>query len=128
MKSLIKSGRLDQLGMTASIICAVHCAALPLAVTSLPLIGLEFLANIWVEICMLLLSAVIGTWSLAATYKIHRNLMPLMILLAGFALIAAGHFLWHHLEAVLIPAGGITIAAAHFTNWKLNRVCGDHRH
>jgi len=128
MKSFIKSGKLDRLGMTASLACAIHCAVLPLVVTSLPLIGLEFLANVWVEISMILLSVVIGTWSLATTYKKLGNLAPVLTLLTGFVLIAAGHFFWHDMEALLIPLGGLTVAGAHFMNWKLNRVCGHNHH
>lgn len=127
MKTLLKSGRLDQLGMTASIACAIHCAALPLVVTVLPLVGLEFLANIWVEITMICLSLMIGAWSLISTYSKHGNLAPLFVLLTGFVLIATGHFVFERIEPILVPLGGFTIAAAHYINWKLNRVCG-HEH
>jgi hypothetical protein len=124
MKTLLKSGRLDQLGMTASIACAIHCAVLPLVVTVLPLVGLEFLANIWVETAMICISLVIGAWSLISTYPRHQNLGPVLVLIAGFVFIAAGHFLFEQMESVLVPLGGFTIAAAHYMNWKLNRVCG----
>lgn len=123
MKSLLNSGRLDQIGITASIACAIHCAALPLVVTYLPLIGLEFLANVWVEISMIVLSLCIGTWSLSASYKRHHNFLPVLVLVAGFALIAIGHFFLHELEAFLIPLGGCTIAGAHYLNWKLSKTC-----
>ena len=127
MKTLLKSGRLDQLGMTASIACAIHCAVLPLVVTVLPLVGLEFLANKWVEISMICISLVIGAWSLISTYPRHQNLAPLLVLITGFVFIAAGHFLFVQIESILVPLGGFTIAAAHYMNWKLNRVCG-HEH
>ena len=39
------SSRLDHAGMTASILCAIHCAIVPLLITLLPLAGLGFLAN-----------------------------------------------------------------------------------
>jgi hypothetical protein len=123
MKSLLKSGRLDQVGMGASIVCAIHCAAVPIIATSLPLLGLEFLANNWVEIAMILFSALIGTLSIAGTYTKHKNILPLALLVFGFLLIATGHFAWHEMEALLIPLGGFTVAAAHFMNWKFVRVC-----
>lgn len=119
MKSLLKSGHLDQLGMGASIACAVHCAALPIIITSLPLIGLEFLANIWVEIFMILCSALIGAWSIGGNFTKHYNRIPILIFIGGFVLIATGHFLWHEMEDILIPLGGITIAIAHYANWKI---------
>ena len=39
------ASRFDRLGATASFLCAVHCAALPLVIATLPAIGLGFLAN-----------------------------------------------------------------------------------
>jgi hypothetical protein len=49
MKRPKLTSKLDRIGMTASTACAIHCAAVPLLITSLPLIGLGFLANPWVE-------------------------------------------------------------------------------
>jgi hypothetical protein len=36
---------LDNAGMTASLMCAAHCALLPIVVTLLPVVGLGFLAH-----------------------------------------------------------------------------------
>jgi len=119
----MKQERLDHLGVMASVACAIHCAALPLVITALPLLGLEFLANIWVEIVMICLSLLIGIWSLGSSYPKHRKILPVVILLAGFLLIGTGHFVLEDFEAVLIPLGGFTIAAAHLVNWKYSRVC-----
>lgn len=123
MKRLIRAAKLDQLGMTASIACAIHCAALPFLITTLPLWGLSFLANSWVEITMICLSLIIGIWSLTSSYPKHRRLLPILVLTAGFAMIGSGHYLFHELEAILIPLGGFTIAAAHLINWKYSRSC-----
>jgi hypothetical protein len=123
MKSFIKPARLDQWGMTASIACAVHCAVLPFFISTLPLWGLNFLAHSWVEISMICLSLLIGIWSLSSSYPKHKKAIPIIVLIAGFACIAAGHYFVESLEAVLIPLGGFTIAAAHFINWKYSRSC-----
>ena len=123
MKPFIKSARLDQLGMTASIACAVHCAALPFFISTLPLWGLGFLAHSWVEAGMICLSLFIGIWSLSAAYPKHRKAAPLLVLVAGFGCIAAGHYFIESLESLLIPLGGFTIAGAHFINWKYSRSC-----
>jgi hypothetical protein len=123
MKSYTKHERLDHLGMAASIACAIHCAALPLAITALPLLGLEFLANIWVEVSMICLSLIVGVVSLRLSYPKHKNIMPILILILGFLLIGTGHFVFEHLEVVFVPLGGFTIAAAHLINWKHSRSC-----
>ena len=123
MKTLLRAGRLDRLGMIASLSCAIHCAALPLVATVLPLLGLEFLANPEVETTMIALSAIIGFWSLIASYPLHKKLTPLLVLVTGFSFIASGHFLFATAEAVLVPLGGFGIATAHYLNWKGSRVC-----
>ena len=120
---------LDRIGMTASTLCAIHCALIPIFLTALPLLGLEFLANEWVEISMILLSVILGTFSLSISYrKQHHKLLPFLVLIIGFALIATGHFAGlKSLEPILIPLGGFTVAAAHLVNWKLNNTC-THNH
>ena len=123
MKSSIKVERLDLWGMTASIGCAIHCAALPLVATALPLLGLDFLANAWVEVIMIVLSVVLGTWSLLGTFREHKSIVPILLLITGFVFILSGHFLREDLESILIPLGGFTLAFAHFINWKLVRTC-----
>lgn len=84
---------------------------------------MEFLANVWVEITMILLALCVGAWSMTTSYLRHRNIVPIVVLLTGFIFIAVGHFVWHELEAVMIPLGGFTIAAAHYINWKFGRTC-----
>lgn len=126
MKTFIKGTKLDQLGMTASLACAIHCAALPFIMSTLPLLGLSFLANSWVEISMICLSLIIGIWSLSTSYPQHKKITPIIVLVAGFGLIAIGHYFMESLEALLVPSGGFTIAAAHFINWKYSRRCSHH--
>lgn len=127
MKSILKSINLDRLGITASLACALHCAALPLVITFLPLLGLEFLANIWVEVFMISLSLFIGVYALGTSYPKHKKKMPLFLLILGFLCIGTGHFVFEALEAVLVPIGGLIIAAAHWRNWKYSKTC-NHQH
>lgn len=126
MKPSVKSSTLDQLGMTASIACAIHCAALPFFITTLPLWGIEFLAHTWFELSMICLSLLIGTYALTRSFAQHRKLVPVLVLIIGFGLIATGHYTLESLEAIFIPIGGFTIAAAHYLNWKYSRRCSNH--
>jgi hypothetical protein len=116
----MKAGSMDKLGIVASVACAIHCAALPLFITALPLAGMEFLANKWVEISMICLSVVVGARSLLSTYPAHKSYIPILILIFGFMLIGSGHFFVKSMEAVLVPLGGLSIAIAHYINWKLH--------
>lgn len=122
---MIKALNLDKIGMTASTACAIHCALLPFVLTLLPLWGLDFLADPATEISMILLSLILGAWSLGKSYrKVHHRVLPILILVFGFAFILIGHFSGIAiLEPILIPAGGFAIASAHFLNLKLTKTC-----
>ena len=119
------TSRLDHIGITTSTLCAVHCAVVPVLFTSLPLLGLGFLANVWVEWGMIVLALAIGTYSIGLSYlRIHKQPQPLYLLVAGFAIILLGHALmsgWP--EVIMVPVGGLLIAAAHFVNYKYTGVC-----
>ena len=54
----------DALGISASIACAIHCALLPLFLTSLPLFGINIIHNLGFEIGMIVLAFGIGSYSM----------------------------------------------------------------
>jgi hypothetical protein len=118
---------LDRVGATASLVCAIHCALMPLCITLLPLVGLAFLASEWVEWCLVGLSAVIGVTSLCLGYRRHRSPRALSLLAGGLALIALGRMLerggiarW---GVPILVAGGLLVATAHWINRRLCDTC-----
>jgi hypothetical protein len=125
MKTPKVSSKLDSLGMTASTLCAIHCALVPIFITSLPLIGLGFLANPWFEWGMIILAFIIGTSSIGSSYfRMHKRVLPLLLLTIGFIIIVAGHvFISGWPEGIIVPLGGFTIAIAHFFNYKYVGAC-----
>src|SRR5690606_34285743 len=119
MESETLTNKLDKIGITASTICAIHCAVVPFIVSLLPLWSPGFLAEEWMEISMIVLSLVLGSWSLGVSWTKHRRTKAWRIFICGFVFIAAGHWFGHgSTEHLLLPAGGLTIALAHYTNWK----------
>jgi len=125
-----RHSKLDHIGITASTLCALHCAIVPLMLTFLPLAGLGFLTNPLFEWGMIALALLLGVSSIFAAYfRTHRRTLPLLLLLAGFALIILGHvYLTLWAEAIVVPAGGLTIALAHFLNYKLVEKCSTEPH
>ena len=125
MRSLKMAIKLDNIGMAASTLCAIHCAAVPVFFTSLPILGLSFLANPWVEWTMILMALVVGVSSIGTSFlRAHHRASPLILLMAGFITIILGHIYtkgW--LEAIIVPTGGILIAVAHFVNYKYAGTC-----
>lgn len=127
MKFPNNSQLFDKVGMSASAACAIHCALLPIVLTLLPIVGLEFLANPMIELSMISLSLALACLALSSAYKKHRKVLPFVILMLGFCCIAMGHLL-EELERYLIPLGGLLIAIAHFINLQLTKSCHHHTH
>ncbi len=125
MRKSVKGSKLDNVGMTASVLCAIHCAVVPFLITSLPLLGLGFLANPWVEWSMILFAVIIGFYAIGSSYaKVHKRVLPIILLIMGFAIIIAGHLFVHSWrEAIIVPVGGLIIATAHFFNYRYNEAC-----
>ena len=118
---------LDKMGAVASLTCAVHCAAMPLVITLLPLLGLTFLADERLEWGLLALSATLGVSSLCLGYREHRSRRALVILAVGLSLLALGRISeereWGRWAVLVVVLGGSTVAASHFLNRHLCHAC-----
>ena len=108
----------DGLGITASLACAIHCALLPLFLTSLPFFGIELLDNQSFEIGMIAIAAAIGFYSLYHGYKKHHHrIFPLLVFIAGICFLCAKQ-VWHDKQFWLLPPAVILIVTAHYFNFK----------
>src|SRR5882724_6881515 len=113
---------LDALGIGASIACAIHCAILPLLISSLPILGINIINNIAFEYFMILLAFAIGSFSLLHGYrKHHRNFIPVLLFATGILILFAKQ-LWHEYQFWLLPFAVIFIVAAHVRNFRLSRI------
>lgn len=111
----------DALGITTSILCAIHCAILPLVVASLPVLGVNIVHNLIFEYGMIALAFAIGTWALSHGFrKHHRRYVPWLLFTGGMLLLIAKQ-LWHQYEFRLLPFAVILIIAAHLLNYRLSR-------
>lgn len=114
----------DFLGFMASMLCAIHCAALPLILTFSALSGLAFLGNHMVEFVFLIISTIIAIWSFIPSYRKHYNKKPLKIAAVGFLFLIGSRFLPHgFMEHFITAIGGIIVAIAHYLNWKSIKKC-----
>lgn len=115
--------RMDSIGFGASMLCAVHCALLPIAASVLPALGGSILATPLLEAGMIALGAVMATLSLSVGYRSHHHRpWALAVAACGFAAIAAGHTLAPEaFESLLTASGAFTVAIAHVINARLCR-------
>jgi hypothetical protein len=115
----------DALGITASVACAIHCAVLPLFLSSLPLFGINIIHNLLFEASMIVLAFAIGTYSFYHGYKKHHHsLFPFSLFTFGIVLLIVKHFFTGYEVILLIPAVFL-IVTAHLINF---RSCRVHNH
>lgn len=118
LANLFKPNTLSTLGIAASVVCAVHCAALPLLAAFAAVDG--HWHNPWLEGGLVGLAAVIGYLTLGSGYRRHGRPAPLVLLTAGLAVLVGGHwFVPHEAAAPVSVAGAALLVAA---QW-LNRTC-----
>jgi MerC mercury resistance protein len=116
---------LDALGVATSAACAIHCALLPLFMTSLPLFGVNIIHNTMFEVFMIVLAFSIGSYSLYHGYRRHHhNTLPVIIFTVGFIFLVLKQFFALYENWLLIPAV-LFILSGHFLNYYF---CGQANH
>jgi hypothetical protein len=118
----------DRFGAFASMLCAVHCALLPVIFGVLPALGLGFLANHAFESAFITFAITLATISLAFGLRKHGSYRAFLFLVPGIGLLIVGVLVgsshvdgWH---AALVSLGGSLIALSHVVNIRLNHVHG----
>ncbi len=115
---------LDFVGFTASMLCAIHCAALPLLLSAGLLGSIAWLHAPWVEGTFIAASLVVASWSLLRSYfSHHQRFIAISVVVFGFLLIIVSRFVAENWEPLLTAGGGVLIAVAHIINWRLCKKC-----
>lgn len=115
----------DAFGIATSVACAIHCAVLPLLVSSLPLFGTNIIDNVWFENGMIALTFVIGIGSLWHGYKRHHHsFLPIGLFGLGMLGLVLKQIFHNYQIWFLIPAV-VFIIIGHFLNFKF---CRKHNH
>lgn len=116
---------LDRIGATGSLLCAVHCALLPVVIAVLPSLGVSGVFGAGFEVAFVLFATLFGLVVLVWSYRRHRAMRALSLLLPGLAVLWAGILyapLHHSLvaHAVTMTFGGTLVGLAHLANLRLN--------
>ena len=83
----------DMMGIATSVLCAIHCALLPVLVSTLPVFGINIVHNSVFEWGMIILAFIVGSYSLFHGYvKHHHSLVPVLIFCVGFLLLVFKQF------------------------------------
>jgi len=112
----------DAFGIATSLACAIHCAVLPLLLTSLPLFGVNIIDNLSFEFFMIFLAFCIGSYSLYHGWKKHHHRWLPFIMFFGGMILLFGKQLWHQYQYWFLAPAVILIVTAHFYNYRFCRV------
>jgi len=116
---------LDRFGAAGSLVCAAHCALLPLLIVVLPPLGLAAWLGDGFEAGFVAFATLLGLFSLAWGYRRHRALRALGLLLPGLLILWIGVLYppLHHSvlpHAVAMTLGGTLVGLGHLINLRLN--------
>ena len=118
---------LDRLGAAGSLLCAIHCALLPLAI-AMPSAGsiAKWLGDGF-EFGFVVFASCVGVFSLVWGYRRHGAVRALGLLLTGLAVLWLGilYAPLHHAaipHALTMTLGGTLVGLAHLANLRLVHV------
>lgn len=90
---------LDRFGATGSLLCALHCALLPVVIALLPTVGVASLLGERFELAFVAFASAVGLYSVVSGYRRHRLWQALALMLPGLLI------LWGGLGADVIDGG-----------------------
>ena len=108
----------ESAAVTASLLCMVHCLALPLAIALLPSLSNVLTVPERFHIGILLFAAPMAAFALLTGWRLHGRIAPLALGLPGIALLGIALLLPAH-ETLLTVAGSLLLVAGHLRNWTL---------
>jgi len=109
----------DALGIGTSVLCAIHCALLPVLMSTLPVFGINIIHNLFFEWGMIALAFVVGSYSLFHGYiKHHRSFKPVLLFSIGFVFLILKQFFFQH-DILFLLIAVTCIISAHYYNYRL---------
>ncbi len=121
----------DRLGIGLSTLCLIHCLALPVLVSLLPIVPVPEVIHEWshpVLAVVILPTIVLAIRRSAHDRRIHAYLI------GGFAVILTGWAVGHSVlgflaETTFTVAGSVLLIIGHVLNYRHHQVCkNDHHH
>ena len=109
----------DAMGIATSVACAIHCALLPVLLTTLPILGVNIIHNLFFEWGMIILAFLVGSYSLFHGFiKHHRSYLPVIVFSIGFIFLVLKQFVLPY-EYLLLAIAVTLIITAHYYNYRL---------
>ena len=113
---------LDGAAIGVSMLCIIHCLALPLLVVALP--ALAVVAEVeWLHKALVLVAAPVSLFALTRLEGVQGRWLISALIVVGLALLIAGAFVeaLHDHEVALTVAGALILSVAHIWRWRAHR-------
>lgn len=118
---------MDKAGTTVSWACAIHCLAMPLVISFLPLLGISFIAHEGFEYVFIGFSFCIAAFSLLPGYfKQHGKMRTLLLFISGISFVILADIIFPESlfgKMVFVIFGAGMITTSHVLNRRLCRDC-----
>ena len=125
---------LDAAAVVLSGICMLHCLALPLVLTILPIVNISLLDETTFHTLMLIVILPVSLVALTIGCRKHKDLLTIGLGAVGLGILAFTAFFGHEFfgltgERFVTSLGGVILAAAHIQNYRCcRREDCDHEH
>lgn len=121
----------DFMGIATSVACAIHCAVLPVLISTLPIFGINIIHNSFFEWGMIALAFLVGCYSLLHGYiRHHKNYMPLIVFSTGAIFLVLKQFFVSY-EYLFLSFAVFFIISSHLFNYRYchqSKACSSPHH
>jgi MerC mercury resistance protein len=120
---------LNKIGLWLSVLCMIHCLAMPFLLTALPFLSGNLISE-QSEKILIGVSAVLAVFLLIKDYRNHRNPLPLVLLSLALCFNFTGIFFAKNTYEIFFNVtGALLMASAYYLNWYWHRkACHSHAH
>jgi len=113
---------MDTAAVVLSGVCMLHCLALPIALTILPIVNVSLLDESTFHLIMMAVILPISIIALSIGCRQHKDKLTLVLGSTGLALLTITALFGHDLlglagERIVTSIGGLILAAAHIQNY-----------
>jgi peptidoglycan/LPS O-acetylase OafA/YrhL len=118
----------DFVGIGLSLLCLIHCLALPVLIAFAPAILRRLPGDDVTHRGLAVAIGLVGVLAFRSGYRMHRRRWLLLLFIAGLALVSVAAVLGDEVltgygEAAITVCGGLLIVTAHLVNHSFCRSC-----
>ncbi len=123
-KRIIKLMNSEKLGLSLSILCAIHCLSLPIILFFAPYFASSFVYNENFEWGLVLISFILAAFLLIKDFRKHKNIGPILLMSLAFACKLVDYLLhqedYHWFYGICL---GVFISIAYWKNYQHKTTC-----